>query len=60
MYVNMATAEVMTEKELRDIFREQYDGDDPTNAITFDEWLNGMHYEEDINGKLYQCVYVKI
>lgn len=59
-YVNIKAGTVHSEKELRQIFREQYDGDDPTNPITFNEWLDGMHYETDKNGNPFKCIYKPI
>lgn len=40
-FVNRETGEVLTREEMTKQFREEYDGDDPTNAIDISEY-----YEE--------------
>lgn len=37
-YMNLSTGEVMTERAMRKQFREDYDGDDPTNSLTWEEY----------------------
>lgn len=59
-YLNMATGAVEDGDELRRIFREEYDGDDPTNPISFNEWLNGYHISTDKDGKPYKNIYAPI
>ena len=41
MYMNLDTGEVLTYAEMRKQWREDYDGDDPTNGIDWHE-----QYEE--------------
>lgn len=36
-FKNKETGEVLTYARARQQFREEYDGDDPTNLITFEE-----------------------
>ena len=43
MYMNLETGEVLTRKEMRTQFREEYDGDDPTNVIS----VNDLYAEVD-------------
>lgn len=59
-FINIITGTVHTEKELRQIFCEEYDGDDPTNITPFAEWLAGMHTEQDKNGDPVKCIYKPI
>lgn len=59
-YINIKTGTVHPEKELRQIFRDEYDGDDPTNPLTFTEWLNGYHTEIDKRGDAFACIYKEI
>lgn len=37
-YMNLSTGEVMTERAMRKQFRDDYDGDDPTNSLTWEEY----------------------
>lgn len=37
-YMNLETGEVMTERAMRKQFRDDYDGDDPTNSLTWEEY----------------------
>lgn len=37
-YMNLSTGEVMTERAMRRQFRDDYDGDDPTNSLTWEEY----------------------
>lgn len=36
-FINRDTGEALTEEEARTQWREEYDGDDPTNILTFEE-----------------------
>ena len=37
-YMSLETGEVMTERAMRKQFRDDYDGDDPTNSLTWEEY----------------------
>lgn len=37
-YMNLSTGEVMTERAMCKQFRDDYDGDDPTNFLTWEEY----------------------
>lgn len=37
-YMNLSTGEVMTERAMRKQFRDDHDGDDPTNSLTWEEY----------------------
>lgn len=37
-YMSLATGEIMTERAMRKQFQEDYDGDDPTNSLTWEEY----------------------
>ena len=37
-YINLETGEVLTRAEMLKQFREEYDGDDPTNGLSWDEY----------------------
>lgn len=44
-FMNRETGEVLNYKEARAQFREEYDGDDPTNIITFEEIFKAIELE---------------
>lgn len=46
LYMNRETGEVLTYKEMLTQFAEEYDGDDPTNALGWQEY-----YEEETNNE---------
>lgn len=37
-YMNLSTGEAMTERAMRKQFHDDYDGDDPTNSLTWEEY----------------------
>lgn len=44
-YHNNATGELMTYKEMRADFAANYDGDDATNCIDWQEYYSKMFYD---------------
>lgn len=42
-FMNKETGEVLTYAQAVKQFREEYDGDDPTNAISFEEYFEEVH-----------------
>ena len=57
MYIEINTGFVLSGNELRNIWRNLYDGDDDTNAVTFDEFLQGLYYETATDGTEIPCVF---
>ena len=46
-FINCDTGEALTEEEARIQWRDEYDGDDPTNILTFEEAMAfNLQYEE--------------
>ncbi len=42
LYMDKTTGELLTKQEALTIWREEYDGDDPTNAVPFEEQFERM------------------
>ena len=38
-FMNRETGELLTRPEMIQQFREEYDGDDPTNCVSWDEYF---------------------
>lgn len=39
-YISRETGEMLTAAEAREMFRTEYDGDDPTNSLGMDEYFD--------------------
>nr|DAR68894.1 MAG TPA: hypothetical protein [Caudoviricetes sp.] len=48
MYMNLYTGELFTPEEAVRIFREEYDGDDDTNCIEFEDIFEGVRNNEEV------------
>ena len=59
MYMEITSGFAMSKRELLDIWYTEYDGGDDTNAVTFDEFLQGVMYEE-MNGGLFPCYFEEV
>lgn len=45
MYMNLYTGELFTPEEAVRVFREEYDGDDDTNCVEFEDIFEGVNFE---------------
>lgn len=43
MYINRETGELLTRREMLKQFAEDYDGNDPTNAVSWAEYFGEVH-----------------